>query len=331
MIGKSKNFFWSLFFLFILILNLKNIQRLTFFSVPKRILNFNLKVKEIDLTDNGLNFQLITQAKTVRECLKENHIQLAEYDQVRPNLDTSLYPRSKIQIRRAEQIKILVDQKTISQYTFKKTVRQVLSENNIQLSHLDKVSPDLDSLVTNKLTIIVTRINVEKITKKESIKFKIITKASAKLNWRKKIIKQEGILGTKEVQYQVTYKNGKKISQIVLNTKIIQPPKKQIELRGGYFKLGKAHQGIGTWYVQPQNLKEKYVPLVNNFAASTTLAKGSYAKVINVANQKSVIVQINDYGPQGKGRIIDLDKKAFAQIASLGAGVIKVKVAPILN
>ena len=80
-----------------------------------------------------------------------------------------------------------------------------------------------------------------------------------------------------------------------------------------------------------ENLKEKYVPLVNNFAASTTLAKGSYAKVINVANQKSVIVQINDYGPQGKGRIIDLDKKAFAQIASLGAGVIKVKVAPILN
>jgi rare lipoprotein A len=47
--------------------------------------------------------------------------------------------------------------------------------------------------------------------------------------------------------------------------------------------------------------------------------------VTNVANGKTVIVEINDYGPHGKDRIIDLDKVAFSKIASLGAGVISSK------
>jgi rare lipoprotein A len=67
------------------------------------------------------------------------------------------------------------------------------------------------------------------------------------------------------------------------------------------------------------------------FAASTTIAKGNYARVTNTASGKSIIVQINDYGPQGKGRVIDLDKVAFQKIASLGAGVIGVKVEEVLN
>jgi rare lipoprotein A len=67
------------------------------------------------------------------------------------------------------------------------------------------------------------------------------------------------------------------------------------------------------------------------FAASTTIPKGSFAKVTNLANNKSIVVQINDYGPQGKGRIIDLDKVAFQKIASIGAGVVGVKVEEVLN
>ena len=56
-----------------------------------------------------------------------------------------------------------------------------------------------------------------------------------------------------------------------------------------------------------------------------------YLRVTNRANGKSVIVQVNDCGPYGKGRVIDLNKKAFQKIADLGAGVINVKVEEILN
>ncbi|MDK9684423.1 septal ring lytic transglycosylase RlpA family protein [Pseudoalteromonas sp. D15MCD-2] len=61
-------------------------------------------------------------------------------------------------------------------------------------------------------------------------------------------------------------------------------------------------------------------------AAHQTLGFGSRVKVTNLSNNKSVIVTINDRGPFIRGRIIDLSKKAFSQIASVKQGVIDVTV-----
>ena len=65
-------------------------------------------------------------------------------------------------------------------------------------------------------------------------------------------------------------------------------------------------------------------------AASPDYPKGTYLVVNSVSDPtKSVTVRVNDYGPDRTvfpDRIIDLDKTAFAKLASLGAGVIQVHV-----
>ncbi|TAL50113.1 hypothetical protein EPN81_03780 [Patescibacteria group bacterium] len=65
-------------------------------------------------------------------------------------------------------------------------------------------------------------------------------------------------------------------------------------------------------------------------AASPDYPKGSYLVVTNVEDpEKSVTVVVNDYGPDRlvhPDRIIDLDKVAFAKLASLGLGLIDVRV-----
>lgn len=61
-------------------------------------------------------------------------------------------------------------------------------------------------------------------------------------------------------------------------------------------------------------------------AAHKTIPFGTTVRVTNLANGKSVPVKINDRGPYGYGRIIDLSSGAFEQIASLGTGVIYVQV-----
>ena len=66
-------------------------------------------------------------------------------------------------------------------------------------------------------------------------------------------------------------------------------------------------------------------------AANPWLPMGSYVKVTNKDNGKSVIVKINDRGPFGPNRIIDLDKVAFEKIASLGQGVANIKMEEITN
>lgn len=65
------------------------------------------------------------------------------------------------------------------------------------------------------------------------------------------------------------------------------------------------------------------------YAASVDYPRKSFLKVTNLENNKTVVVKINDYGPDKKihpDRIIDLDVVAFKKIANKKQGIIKVKV-----
>lgn len=65
------------------------------------------------------------------------------------------------------------------------------------------------------------------------------------------------------------------------------------------------------------------------FAASPDFKAGTILKVTNLDNNKSVNVTVNDYGPDRKlfpTRVIDLDYVAFSKIASVGAGIVNVKI-----
>jgi uncharacterized protein YabE (DUF348 family) len=292
-----------------------------FFQSPKRELLFENQPKIVTFSNNGLSMRIKTSAQTVDNFLSEQKITLSEHDEISPEKSSLLFPNTNIKIRRALKVKILADGKKIENYTLAGNLTDVLAENKIVLGRLDKTTPNINSLIENNLEITVIRINVEEKIISEDIDFKTTTKNDNKLGWREKKIETAGEKGVREVKYKITYRDGKEVSRVVLEKNITKNPVTEIVVQGTYVKTGNAKKGQGTWYAFKGGL----------FAASTTLARGSYAKVTNTANGKSVIVQINDYGPQGKGRIIDLDKVAFAQIASLGAGVIGVKVEEVLN
>jgi rare lipoprotein A len=61
-------------------------------------------------------------------------------------------------------------------------------------------------------------------------------------------------------------------------------------------------------------------------AAHRTLPLGTYVRVTNTKNGRSVTVRINDRGPYGHGRIIDLSEAAARQLHMIDAGVAPVTV-----
>ncbi|MGX7668949.1 septal ring lytic transglycosylase RlpA family protein [Flavobacterium pedocola] len=62
-------------------------------------------------------------------------------------------------------------------------------------------------------------------------------------------------------------------------------------------------------------------------AAHRQLEFGTKIRVTNLANDKSVIVKVNDRGPFSRGREIDLSKKAFMEITdSKNHGELYVKI-----
>jgi rare lipoprotein A len=61
-------------------------------------------------------------------------------------------------------------------------------------------------------------------------------------------------------------------------------------------------------------------------AAHKTLPFNTRVKVINLENNKTVIVRINDRGPFKKGRVIDLSYKAAKKIGLIKTGTANVKL-----
>lgn len=93
------------------------------------------------------------------------------------------------------------------------------------------------------------------------------------------------------------------------------------------FALFKDQELVGkaSWYTHPRYRNEF-------IAASVDFPKNTKLKVINLSNNKAVIVTVKDYGPDKSvhpDRVVDLSKPAFKVLSPLGAGVIKVKVVKI--
>lgn len=61
-------------------------------------------------------------------------------------------------------------------------------------------------------------------------------------------------------------------------------------------------------------------------AAHRTWPFGTRVRVTNLQNNRSVVVRINDRGPQRKDRIIDLSYGAAREIRMTTAGVVKVRL-----
>lgn len=96
---------------------------------------------------------------------------------------------------------------------------------------------------------------------------------------------------------------------------------------------GYKETGIASFYARKfQNRKTASGELFDNnslTAAHKTLPFGTEVIVKNSNNGKSVKVRINDRGPFVRGRIIDLSRTAFSQIANLDVGVTKVEISVV--
>lgn len=122
---------------------------------------------------------------------------------------------------------------------------------------------------------------------------------------------------------------------------------RNIPAGGGVRKLGEPYRIAGRWYhpKHDENYDEKGVAswygkafhgrqtangevfdMHDLTAAHPTLPMPSYVRVTNLANDRSVIVRVNDRGPFSRSRIIDLSAKAAELLDFKHHGTARVRV-----
>jgi len=308
------------FFLLLIILGGFYTGKIFFFK-EKRVLGIVSGEKNIVLNDTGLKKSFLTTTLTVEEFLKNEKIILNEKDLVFPDKSAFIYPNNIITIQRAKKLIVSIDKEQKELYGFGKTVGEIVTEKNLDIKEEDIVKPEKYTVAYNNEEIKITRVEIKEEIVKKDIAFETIEKEDDKLSWRTKKIEVTGEKGIKEIKYEVAYHDNKEVSRKIKETNITKEPVDKIVIQGTYVKLGKSHTGLASWYAHTGTMS----------AANPWLPMGSYVKVTNKDNGKSVIVKINDRGPFGPNRIIDLDKVAFEKIASLGQGVTNVKMEEITN
>ncbi len=279
-------------------------------------------IARVQVTDDGVNKVILhTRPGTVCEILDRAKIKINEKDKISPNCSQDVKDEVKITIKRYKKLTVLKNGKETKIDIFgKKVLKEALVENNIIYNENDIISKNLDSLIKND-----TKIEIIAVTKKieienKVIKFKKITKKDKDKEIGYKQILQKGEVGREKNTYNVIYHNGTEFEKKIISKEIVKKPMDQITLVGTY-KLGKLHEGNASWY----SYKDC------DCAAHKSLPIGSRVKVTNKLNGKSVIVTINDRGPFVDNRIIDLSKTSFKKIASIGTGVINVKMEEIIE
>ena len=94
--------------------------------------------------------------------------------------------------------------------------------------------------------------------------------------------------------------------------------------------IGWSERGIASWYGLKfhgnYTSSGEIYNMYKRTAAHKTLPLGTYVKVTNLENGRTVVVKINDRGPFVKGRIIDLTYTAAKKLGMANKGIARVKI-----
>ncbi len=87
-----------------------------------------------------------------------------------------------------------------------------------------------------------------------------------------------------------------------------------------------AESGMASFYGGGRTASGEISKPTDFSAAHPTLPFGSMVLVTNTRNGRTVIVRINDRGPYGRGRIIDVSRAAAIELGMISSGTATVSL-----
>lgn len=131
-----------------------------------------------------------------------------------------------------EQISLTVKEEEIKVSTFKNTVKDLLDENSIKYDNDDKITPSLDSKLTDNMEIKVIEVSKKQECEYEDIAFEVELVEDKNLLKGKTEVEVEGELGKKELVYDSTYYDGKLVEKKLIKENISKEPVDKIVKKG---------------------------------------------------------------------------------------------------
>lgn len=232
---------------------------------------------------------------------------------VRPARTAALRRGDTLVVRDLSRVTVARDGVEASVVTAARSVRELLEHMGIAVGPQDEVAPGLDTVPVAGSTIRVVRVRFEDVVERKAVPFATVERddPSLRLGTRKET--QKGIRGISSTGYRVELRDGVVVSKRAISVEVVQPPRPRIVAVGT--RRPQSATGGASWY-----------DARSMTCAHRTITFGTRVTVRNVSNGKSVTCTVADRGPYVAGRIIDLDRDAFAVISPTSKGVVQVSI-----
>lgn len=309
--------------------------------------------RRVVVTIDGKKVVRWTTAKNVAQVLAQlNQSDPDNLVSVSRSLDISRAGLS-FSMQTAKDVTVTIGGKT-QKITAVGTVADALKAAKVEVDSSDAVNPGLGTPLSDGMKITLTMVDQKSQKRRVAVPFSTKKVEDSSLPKGEIKVITKGVNGINEETWTVVFKDGKKVSEKKVSSKVVNAPVTQVVKVGtktasssspstrsssashrstasqssdpvtsGTTCLASTYgEGDGT-AGGPTASGETFDPSAFT-AASKTLPLGSTIRVTNVSNGRTVTVRINDRGPYVGGRCLDLSTAAMNAIAP-GQGLVTVR------
>jgi uncharacterized protein YabE (DUF348 family) len=198
--------------------------------------NVNIyRARPVTVVDGGNRYPILTAAQSPR--------QIAEA------AGLAVYPEDTYQTARVDDfvsegigLKVTIDRSVpvvLSLYgtstpvrTQAATVAELLKEKNITLQEGDTLLPPPNAPITPNLTVSIVRNGTQMVTVEEDVAFQTETIRDNDRPLGYRVVQHEGKKGRRTVTYEIKLENNSEVSRKELNSIMLEPAQKQVEVVG---------------------------------------------------------------------------------------------------
>jgi uncharacterized protein YabE (DUF348 family) len=269
--------------------------------------------KDVIVNIDGKDTDIVSFRSDIKSILLRNNIILGPKDKIQPNVENRIKDGDTIYIKRAVNVEVAVDGTELKIASSEDNIGKFLQVEGITLYEKDKITPSLDSNISEGMKIEIIRVDHKIITEKESIDFSTEVRKDDNLEKGNSKVIQEGIFGEREKSINVVYENGIEVSREVISDVVKSEPTNQIVVQGTMNVLAYSRGGNPVAYnkvvkmrataYEPRTSGSKKRPGQENveYTAIGTIAKRSVNNYSTIAVDPRVIplgtkVYVEGYG-----------------------------------
>jgi uncharacterized protein YabE (DUF348 family) len=185
----------------------------------------------------SLEWATWSTASTVGEALASLGLVFYEGDRVEPGLGTPLLTDQRVVIQRSKPVTIATANHALHTRSLGATVADLMAENGLLLTGLDRVEPALDTPLAADMAVRITRVQHVFEVEEQVTPYESIWEADPELEIDNQRLEQEGVNGITRQRYRVILEDSQPITRTLDDTWLAQAPVTRVNKYGSQIVL----------------------------------------------------------------------------------------------